>query len=71
MSNKKLREKVIEELMNSDYGSDPNHDVYGYIIDDIPGLGNGRVGSMFLQMLNELDWDEIKAEVKRMKLEIV
>ena len=64
-----LQDSIIEDLIDSNFTPD-DHEAYAYIIDSYPHLGEGRVGSIFLEMLNnDIDWEEVERDVKRIKEE--
>ena len=59
---------VIEDLMDSDFRPD-DHEAHAYITERYSKL-TGRIGSKFLSLLNEIDWDFVEEEVKRLKSEL-
>lgn len=67
---RKIESTIIEDLIDSDF--DPNEDeAYAYIYDRYPNLHKGRLGSLFCDILNnDVNWNEIETEVKRIKEEI-
>lgn len=65
MTSSELKDLVVEDLVDSNF-KPGEHEAYAYIMDRYKELGEGRVGSAFQRMLNELDWDEIEDIVKEL-----
>jgi len=67
MKKKELFDAIVNDLVDGNFNVE-KHEAYGFIIDRYPSsIAAGSVGSLFIEAINEVDWDKVEKQVRMIK----